>query len=119
MNVADLIAREFGVVTRVTRNPMVDEVMIAKTQILPNNPSRLGWTAVNLSANNIYIALDQDVASTHGILLTPSGGSVSVNYKEDFESVCWAAWAVAGADNSDIFIIEVLIDKDAPGGGVL
>lgn len=109
MNVADLIQKRFGILTRANPNPLVEEVMIARTQLLRNNPNRLAWIAVNLSPQNIWLALDMEVGEDHGILLTPNGGSVSFIYEEDFEACCWEVFAVAGADNSDIFILEILI----------
>jgi len=109
MNVSELIENRFGILTRANPNPLVDEVMIARTQILSNNPNRLGWIAVNLSPQNIWLAMDMNVSAAHGILLTANGGSVSLIYEEDFEATCWEVFAVAAADNSDIFVLEVVI----------
>jgi len=111
MNVAELIEKRFGMVTRAQRNPLVNEVDIARTRILPNNPNRLAWTIQNLSGNNVFIALDLDVADTHGILLSPNGGSATMIYEEDFEATCWEVFGVAAANNSDVFALEVVIDK--------
>jgi len=115
MNVAELIEKRFGMVTRANANPLVEEVDIALTRILPNNPNRLAWIILNLSDNNVFISLDRRTADTHGILLTPNGGSAAMIYEEDFEGTCWAVFGVAAADNSDIFTLEVLIDREAEG----
>jgi len=111
MNVAELIEKRFGMVTKAQANPLVEEVMIEQTRILPNNPNRLAWIILNLSGNNVFIALDRKVSDEHGILLTPNGGSATMIYEEDFEATCWAVFGVAAADNSDIFALEVLIDR--------
>lgn len=111
MNVAELIQKRFGMVTRAQANPLVEECDIARTRILPNNPNRLAWIILNLSANNVFIALDKEVADTHGILLTPNGGSATMIYEEDFEATCWEVFGSASADNSDIFALEVVIDR--------
>lgn len=116
MNVAKLIEKRYGILTRATRNPLVEELNEATLQLLPNNPNRLGWMAVNLSANNIFLALDIGVSAEHGILLTPNGGSFTMFYEEDFEATCWAVYGMAGADASDIFVIEVLIDREIGEG---
>lgn len=116
MNVAELIAKRFGIQTIATRNPLVEELNEATLQLLPNNPNRLGWMAVNLSANNIFLALDISVSAAHGILLTPNGGSLTMIYEEDFEATCWAVYGMAAADASDIFVIEVLIDREVKEG---
>jgi len=111
MNVAELIEKRFGMVTRAQANPLVDEVDIALTRILPNNPNRLAWIILNLSANNVFISLDTDTSAAHGILLTPNGGSATMIYEEDFEATCWEVFGVAAANNSDVFALEVVIDK--------
>jgi len=111
MNVAELIEKRFGMVTKAQANPLVEEVMIAQTRVLPNNPNRLAWIILNLSANNVFIALDRKVSAAHGILLTPNGGSATMIYEEDFEATCWGVFGVAAADNSDIFALEVVIDR--------
>lgn len=111
MNVAELIQKRFGMVTRAQVNPLVEEVDIAVTKILPNNPNRLAWIILNLSGNNIFIAPDLKVGSDHGILLTPNGGSATMIYEEDFEATCWEMFGVAAADNSDIFVLETVIDR--------
>ncbi len=111
MNVAELIEQQFGIFTRAQSNILVRECMIAVTKIMPNNPNRLAWTVVNLSANVVYLALDHGVGADHGILLTANGGSAGMVYTEDFEATCWEVYGVAGADNSDIFCLEVLIQK--------
>lgn len=111
MNVAELIEKRFGIVTRAQANPLVEEVDIARTRILPNNPNRLAWIIINLSPNNIFIALDMAVAASHGVLLTPSGGSATMIYEEDFEATCWEVFGIAAANNSDVFALEVVIDR--------
>ena len=116
MNVAELIERRFGMVTKAVSNPLVNEAQTAITRVLANNPNRLGWTILNLSANNVFVALDQGVSADHGILLAPNGGNASMRYEEDFEATCWAVWAVAAANNSDIFCLEVIIAKSTEGG---
>lgn len=116
MNVADLIRKRFGMVTRAQQNPLIVEAMIARLKILPNNPNRLAWIITNLSGNNVFIALDMGVGADHGILLTPNGGSATMIYEEDFEATCWEVFVVAAADNSDVFALETVIDRSVEGG---
>jgi len=112
MKAADIIARRFGVSTWARQNPLTSVVGTSVSRVLDNNPGRLAWTIVNLSPNNVYLALDRGVGATHGILLTPNGGSASMMLDEDYEATCWEMFGVASADNSDIFVIEVLIEKE-------
>lgn len=116
MNVAELIEKRYGIKTRTAANPLVAVVQTARTKILPNNPNRLGWMAVNLSGESLFLAFDIDVTTTRGILLTPNGGSVGLIYEEDFEATCWEVFAVSAAGPSEIFIVEILIDRAVEGG---
>ena len=112
MTSADIIARRFGVSTWARQNPQTAQVGTSVVKVLDNNPSRLAWTMVNLSANSVYLALDRSAGPTHGILLTPNGGSASMILDEDYESTCWEIFSVSDAPASDIFVIEVMIGKE-------
>ncbi|NIQ91313.1 MAG: hypothetical protein GWN93_20815 [Deltaproteobacteria bacterium] len=112
MNVADLIARRFGIRTRAQQVPLVQTVGTSVVRVLPNNPNRLAFVIVNLSSNNVYVAWDLAVSTTRGVLLTPNGGSLTVVYEEDFETACWELFAIADGAASSIFVPEVVIDRD-------
>ena len=111
MQTADLIAQKYGVETYARQNPLVNQVGTTAIRVLSNNPGRLGWTIVNLSPSNIYVALDPGVGADHGVLLSPNGGSTSMSMSEDFEACCWGIYALSAIDASDIWIIEILIGK--------
>ncbi|GAH46251.1 unnamed protein product, partial [marine sediment metagenome] len=71
MNVAQLIENRFGIKTR-TQSISFDNLDTSvHTKVLPNNPNRLGWMAINLGDVNIFVAFDVAVSLTRGILLTP------------------------------------------------
>lgn len=107
MTLADIIMQKLGVMTKAYENPLVAEVGTDVVQILPNNPNRLGYSIINMSANIIYVAWSRNVGPTHGVLLTPNGGSTYVEWAEDFEMCCWSVFAVAAAPASDIYIVAV------------
>lgn len=105
----DLLEVEYNVKTTYRVNPLVVEVQNALTLILPNNPKRLGFVFVNLSANTIYVAPDTDAAADHGILLAANGGSVNMSWREDF-NLCALNWyGLATGANSDFFAIEIIV----------
>jgi len=116
MRTVDLIAKRFGIETYAVQNPLVAEVGVDPLRVLGNNPGRLGWTIVNLSANNIFLALDRGVGADHGVLLTPNGGSAAMTMDEDFEACCWELFALAAGAASDIWVLEILISKEAGEG---
>jgi hypothetical protein len=108
-SLADLLAREYGVKTDYRLNPRTAVVNIAVTQVFATSPRRVGMCFLNLSANTIYIAPDEEVAATRGVLLTPTGGSFSLIWNEDFELVTFPWWATAAANNSALLSIEIFI----------
>jgi hypothetical protein len=108
-SLADLIERQFSIRTTSRINPVVDEVDIAVTQILAANPKRVGLLILNLSANTMYIAPDENVGAARGIFLAANGGSVSMKWDHDFEVVSLPWYGSATADNSDVFIMEEVI----------
>lgn len=108
----DLITKEVGLVTSPSFNPMVTSVGVTAVQILPNNPDRVAGLFVNTSANVIYIKPSPDVSTTNGIVLPPSGGTASMLWKEDFNLVGMAWYAVASGAASSIMVMSL----DAVGG---
>jgi hypothetical protein len=108
-SLADLIERQFSIRTTSRINPVADEVDIAVTQVLASNPKRVGLLILNLSANTIYIAPDENVSAARGILLAANGGSVSMKWDHDFEVVSLPWYGSATANNSDVFVLEEVI----------
>jgi len=108
MTLHDLLQERFRVKTRAIENPVVSAVGTTATRIFNNNPRRLGWLAVNLSANTIYVALSSDVSPTKGIRLDANGGWASMIWDEDFHATGWAIWAIATGANSSLYTLEVV-----------
>lgn len=106
-SLSDLIQNRFGARTDYRINPLVDEVDTAVTQVFGNNPKRFGLVIVNLSANNVFIAPDTHVGAAYGWFLVPNGGTIHFNWLEDFQLCMLPFYGSAGADNSDIFSLEV------------
>jgi hypothetical protein len=103
-----LLARALGV--RVITRPSAPglTVGVASAQVLRQNPNRVGFTFVNLSANTIYLAPGREASSTYGILVGANGGAVGVTWFEDF-TLCAYDWqAIATAAASAYLVIELL-----------
>jgi hypothetical protein len=106
---ADLIAREYGVRTRARFSAPGLQAGVAISRAAIQAPNRIGLTMVNLSANVIYISPDSVPSATHGIRLAPSGGNITLNWREDTHLV-GLEWSMLGsAAASDITVIETLI----------
>lgn len=108
MNVADLLEKQFGVLTTYNVNPEVSAVAVTKTRILDVNPRRISFVLVNLGAVFICVSPDSDVTLTRGIYLVPNGGTLSMVWTDDFEMPTMEWWAIANGANADIFAMEVL-----------
>lgn len=105
-SLAKLLRDQFGVRTRAVENALVSSVGTTATKVAGNNPRRLALTIVNLSTNAMYVSLTSDVASTRGIRLSAGGGSVTLTWNEDFQTVGWEWWAVAAGVSSAIYVLE-------------
>lgn len=108
-SIQDMLSERYGV--RVTSNeaPAGTTVGVAVGLVLPNNPRRLAFVLVNMSANAIYVSPDADCAATHGIVLVPNGGTLALNYREDLilPSLNW--YAIAAGAGSALYWLEAVI----------
>lgn len=106
-NIVELVEREFGVKVAFVDSLANREVGVNAQVILAQNPRRLAFVIVNLSANNVFVAPRPDVGSDRGIFLSPSGGQLVVNWREDLilPAVEWSG--IASGANSDIYVLEI------------
>lgn len=107
MSLDELIAKEFGVRTRPVINPAASSVGTAAVEVAPNNPNRLGLVFINLSTNVIYLTPDNAPTTARGVRLSPNGGAVAFNYREDFHIVGYAWYAIADGAGSNIHVLSV------------
>jgi len=105
MSLAEILMKRWGVRTQAAQKTV--SLGDAAAEVAPNNPDRLGLLIVNLSANSVYLALDNSVAATKGILLVPTGGSATFSIEDDFQMVGWAIWGIATGADSPLYVIEV------------
>lgn len=108
LQLADVLKEKFQVRTRAVENPKVTSLGTTASLVFANNPNRLAWVFINLSANVIYLSLTRDVSSTRGIRLAASGGKAGVVWDEDFQMTAWAWWGVASGTASAVYSIEVV-----------
>ena len=105
----DAVEASFGVRTVTRDNPLnIDNIDIARKQILPVDPDRMALTIINLSANTIFVKWDSDVSTTNGIRLGANGGNVSLQIPEDADRLIREWFALASVDNSDFFVSETV-----------
>lgn len=92
--------------------PLVEQTNVvsvdnAVKQIAIGNGERVWLTIVNIGASNVYVGITPDVSSTKGILLGASGGSATLNVRDDFTlpSREWNAICPAGGP-VNVLVIE-------------
>lgn len=105
MALSRYIEDKFGIKTRSYSDPVTPTVATTVTQILKNNPDRLAYTIINLTAYSIYIAFDREVSTTRGILIPASGGSLSMSADEDGELVGYEVFAISATSTSTIYTV--------------
>jgi len=104
----NLIAREYGIQTTVRINPEASVINTSPVRVLSNNPDRLSWVIVNLSGSDIWLGFDREVSSTKGLFLASGGSAITTDWRDDFELVGYEVWAIASANNSPIYVVEVV-----------
>ncbi|MAH47281.1 hypothetical protein CMI37_15760 [Candidatus Pacearchaeota archaeon] len=100
MSILDrLIEQKLGALTSPEEDPLVTQIETTLTRFLPNNPNRLAFSFTNLGATAIFILPGEDVATTKGFRIGPSGGTIFFEWEEDYHLVSrdWFGIAVSGA----------------------
>lgn len=103
------IEAEFGVRTRSAENREDTSINTTSTIILRADGGRLAFTVINLGANAVFIRPNNAATSTLGIRIAPSGGSVSMAFKDDFSLVGKEFHAITASSTSTIYTNEELI----------
>jgi len=100
-------AQKFGFKTRLIINPVTNTVATTATEVLKNNPDRVYWLIVNLSAYDGYAGWDRQVSATKGLLIPANGGYASASALEDGELVIYPVFAVNLTASGTWMIVEV------------
>lgn len=78
------------------------------TVIAQGNGDRVGLTIVNLGNQNVYVGLTGIPNNNNAILLIASGGSLSINVRDDFTLPArqWTAFCQVMA--SQLYVLEII-----------
>lgn len=98
-------AKRFGGLLReFVSNPTVG---IASAELIGANPERVFILVVNLSTVDVFLSWSPGASSTNGVLIGPSGGSMSLDVETDGTLPANRLFAIAGAAASQMFILEL------------
>lgn len=106
------VEKKFGMATRAYAITDPVSCLTTLTQILKNNPDRLGYLIVNLGATAMYVAWDREVGADHGVYIAPGGGSFALTADEDGELVGYELYGIAITSANDIF---TMVTEAEPG----
>jgi len=107
MAARELSKERFKGPTHAIPNPVTGNIQTTATEILRNNPDRILWLAVNLSAQDGYIGWDREVGPARGIPVPANGGYVIILLEEDGELVTQAVFAISPGGAATWYIVEV------------
>ena len=110
MNVQGLIVKRLGVDVIAQVGGLVTSIPVTAGQLLQNNPNRVGFLLVNLGATDAYVGPFPDVSVNKGIFVAASGGSLKVEYTEDYILPTYDWYGIA-AIATNILIMEMLIER--------
>ena len=108
-SVYELISNEFGADVAADDPTTNLSIGTADLIIAQNNPRRLALVIINLSANVVYVKPGSPAATTSGIRLAPSGGSVSMDWRNDLHLPSLEWHAIASGAGSAIYITSVVL----------
>jgi len=114
-SVHELIEARFGI-NVVFKMTGTTSVGTSDVQLVENNPGRTNLSVINLSSNTIYLKPQETASSSSGILLTASGGALTMNYNDDLILPTLEWHAIASGSSSNVFVIEATILGGRRGG---
>jgi hypothetical protein len=89
---------------------------ISATVLIDGNGDRVGLVIVNQGANNVFISTGPAPSTTNGILLSSSGGSVTMDVTKDFTLPTRRWYGIANGGTSAMYVLEILrVSFGTPG----
>ena len=76
--------------------------------VLPNDPNRTGFIISNLSANTIYVGMQNAVSSTTGVAVGGGNGLTS-NWRDDFQTVGYQRYAISTTGSNSVYVAEIVM----------
>lgn len=82
------------------------DVGAAAVRIVVNDPEAVALTLINTGSDNIYVAPNNQVSATFGVVLLP-GGSVSVTVRDDATLPTREWWALGASAGQTLHYIRL------------
>jgi hypothetical protein len=102
------VETQLGSPTReIESNP---NILTSVTQIVNNNPDRVGLIIVNMGANDVFIGLTNTVSTSNGIRIVANGGNVTMTVRDDFTLPARAWIGIGSGGASLMYALEEVAD---------
>lgn len=101
----EMLEALFGIKSFFKENPEVTQVQTTPTRILPYNPMRVSAIVFNMGGTIVYLAPNNLVNATHGIVLAANGGNMVIQWDKDFE-LCSSEWFGMSTVACNIYTLE-------------
>lgn len=103
----DLIVKEFG--GAVSEQETTQATGAAFAEAVKNDANAVALTFINFGAFTIFLSLRPDQAASTGIILTPNGGTVSLNLRDDFTLAARAWFASSPGGASSLYSLRLVM----------
>ena len=97
----------FGGSTMARENPVTSTVGTTSTQLLLNNPERIGWIVCNRDANPIYVSFGGNATTAGSIPIAGSGGMLTASIIDDGELTTMPVNAISAAGGAVVDVWEI------------
>lgn len=97
---------------RTYRQRSIVNVGLGATQLLKQNPDRVGWLAVNRSSSDGAFDFIQGVSFASGYPLSASSGIARMTFAEDGEACSDEVWAINNTIAGNWAVFEVIATPD-------
>lgn len=94
-----------------TRLQLVDRTITlgaTVTEILPNNPRRVGWVIVNRDISPIAIGFNRQITYDTGIIIGSNGGTATMHVTEDGECTSYSVYGLSATGLAPVYVVEVI-----------
>lgn len=102
-----LVRKLFGGLVRVKQSNGTTGTVA--TQIVDNNPDRIGLEVINNSAAAIYIGFRADTSATNSVILAAGGGSMVLKFRDDGQVAGHSVYALSAGGGDEYTIIETIL----------
>lgn len=80
--------------------------VVGIVQVVRPDPERTFLLILNLSTNDMYLGLSEEVSASNGILLAANGGFVKMQLVDDFELLINPFYVFSSAAGNQLYVLQ-------------